>query len=122
MWRFATAWDENDALASFVGERQRSAVNWHCGCYHLLAMRLRAVLEDGEGVVRASCLDLEASGEGATREQALASLRAAIEERLTIEAVAPPRRAPKLTIDIVVVEGDGERRAREPTGPGDAAS
>ncbi|MDP9036902.1 MAG: hypothetical protein M3O50_19055 [Myxococcota bacterium] len=83
---------------------------------------MRAVLEEGEGVVRASCLDLEASGEGATTAQALASLRTAIEERLTSEAVAPPRRGPAVTIDIVVVEGDGERRAREPTGPGDAAS
>ncbi len=71
-------------------------------------------------MVLAKCLDLEASGEGTTREQALASLRAAVEERLTIEAVAPPREGPELTIEIVVVEGDPEVRGREPTGPGDA--
>jgi hypothetical protein len=83
-------------------------------------MLFRATLrETGESWL-ATCLDLEAYGEGKTREEAIESLRIAIEERETPEAVAPPEVNQTSGVEILVVGQHVDERAREPTGPGDA--
>ena len=86
-------------------------------------MRVRAIVRAVDGGYFAECLDREGSGEGKTRDQALASVRRSIEEREVPEAVAPPEETRAPTIEIVVVD---ERAAsdspREPTGPGDLSS
>jgi len=83
-------------------------------------MRFRATLEHVDGHWLATCLDMEASGEGATRRGALDSLRHAIEERETVEAVAPPEtsRAPRVEL-LVVGDEAGRSGPGEPDGPGD---
>ena len=82
-------------------------------------MRIRATLEEIDGKLRASCIDFEASGEGATREQALAALKEAVRDRLAPEAVAPPAQSLVVPIDVVLIEGNAVEHAKEPTGPGD---
>ncbi len=84
-------------------------------------MLFRATLQNTGESWLATCLDLEASGEGKTREEALESLRVAIEERETPEAMAPPEVDLPPGIEILVVGPDADERALEPTGPGDSA-
>ena len=85
-------------------------------------MRIRATIQHVDGKVCASCLDLEAAGEGATREEALAALREAVSERLSPEAVAPPPHPQTPVIEIIVVDCEEPDHARKPTGPGDAGT
>jgi hypothetical protein len=68
-------------------------------------MRIRATIQRADGKIRASCLDMEAAGEGATREEALAALREAVHGRLSPEAVAPPEHPSPPAFEIVIVEG-----------------
>jgi hypothetical protein len=77
-------------------------------------MRIRATIQDADGKIRATCLDLEAAGEGATRDEALAALREAVRERLSPEAVAPPEHSPAPAIEIVIVEGEPTDGSEEP--------
>jgi predicted RNase H-like HicB family nuclease len=82
-------------------------------------MRFRATVHQAEGRYVAECLDLEACGEGASPEQALASLRRTVAERESPEGVALPEDTSAPSVDIVVVES-GVREARPgPMGPGD---
>jgi hypothetical protein len=69
----------------------------------------------------AECLEIEAIGEGATREAALASLRAELEERLThVEGVAPPSKPALTALQVIVLDEPREAEAA-PSGPGDPA-
>ena len=83
-------------------------------------VRLRAIVRETPSGWLATCVDIEAGGEGKTREEALASLRASIAEREAPEAVALPRDACPPQTEIVIVEDDSpSQKAHEPTGPGD---
>jgi hypothetical protein len=83
-------------------------------------IRVRAIVRETATGWLATCVDLEASGEGKTRQAALLALRAALEERERPEAVAPPEDAGPPRTEIVIVEDDSPgEKAREPTGPGD---
>lgn len=54
----------------------------------------------------AECEEVELAGEGSTRDEALASLREALEEYFGhAEAVAPPSESPPEPIEIVVIGG-----------------
>jgi predicted RNase H-like HicB family nuclease len=84
-------------------------------------MLFRATLQRTGECWLATCLDLEASGEGKTREEAIESLRIAIEERETPEAMAPPEVDQTSVVEILIVGQHTDERAQEPTGPGDAS-
>jgi hypothetical protein len=77
-------------------------------------MRFRATLQQVDGRWLATCLDMEASGEGSTRQAALDSLRTAIDERETVEAVAPPEASRAPRVELLVVGDDGDRPSDEP--------
>ena len=79
-------------------------------------MRFRATLQHVDRGWLATCLDMEASGEGATREAALDSLRDAIAERETVEAVAPPEatRAPRVELLVVGDEAETDPQLVDP--------
>jgi|GEM_PF-2294699 len=61
----------------------------------------------------AQCEEVDRAGEGDTPEQAVASLREALEEYFgQAEAIAPPSQPPREPIEIVIVDapsGVGER-------------
>jgi HD superfamily phosphodiesterase len=53
----------------------------------------------------ADCIELDATGEGATRDDALDALRAELAERVGhVEGMVPPVDNPPLEIEIVVVD------------------
>lgn len=84
-------------------------------------VRLRATVRKIPSGWLATCVDIEATGEGKTREEALAFLRAAIAEREAPEAVALPGDARPPQTEVIVVEDDSpSQKAHEPTGPGDS--
>ncbi len=60
----------------------------------------------------ATCIDFEAWGVGATRTEALEALRTAVEESEEAVTVAPPEDGCPSPIQIIVVDGAGDRRAR----------
>lgn len=67
-------------------------------------MRYTAKLNrEGSGFV-ANCLEIEAAGYGQTRDTAIASLRAVLEERVgQVEGVALPSH-PDIAIEVVIVD------------------
>ncbi len=77
-------------------------------------MRVHAVIQLVEGHFEASCLEFEAIGEGPTRDQALESLRSAIQEREQPEAVAPPESSAPPSVEIVVAEDEAEESLSAP--------
>jgi hypothetical protein len=70
-------------------------------------MRYTAKLTQSPSGYSAECLELEVIGEGLTREAAIASLRAELEDRLLVEGVAPPSRRASTTVEIHVLEESG---------------
>lgn len=69
----------------------------------------------------AECVESEAAGEGKTREDAIASLRESLEERLfRPDAVAPPSKGPKGAIELVRAdEPKAADKELDLGGPGD---
>lgn len=79
------------------------------------------LIQDANGWL-AECLDAEAAGEGKTREEAVASLRCAIEERMfRPDAIAPPSSPKRAEIDLVLAPDGASLPEREMSkgGPGD---
>jgi hypothetical protein len=67
-------------------------------------MRYTAKLTRDPSGYCAECLELDVIGEGDTRDAAIASLRAELEDRLIVEGVAPPSRRASTAVEIVVVD------------------
>jgi predicted RNase H-like HicB family nuclease len=71
-------------------------------------MKVSAVLTQTAGLWLAQCEEVDRAGEGKTPDEALASLREALEEYFgQIEAVAPPPSsalAPPEPIEIIVID------------------
>ena len=84
------------------------------------------LIQDGSGYV-AECCESEAAGEGKTAKDAIASLRASLEERMfRPDAVAPPQETARDTIELVLANDGAPGRSEEKEtvdlgGPGDAA-
>jgi predicted RNase H-like HicB family nuclease len=69
-------------------------------------MRVSAVLTQTAGMWLAQCEEVDRAGEGRTVDEAVASLRAALEEYFgQAEAVAPPPETPRERIEILIVGG-----------------
>jgi hypothetical protein len=69
-------------------------------------MKVSAVVSNVGNRWLAQCEEVDRAGEGATPEEALASLRVALEEYFgSAEAVAPPPERPREPIEIVVIGG-----------------
>ena len=83
------------------------------------------LLRDARGHV-AECVESDAAGEGKSEEEAVASLRTSLEERMfRPDAVAPPARPTDETIELVLVDEREESRHEKEKeidlgGPGDA--
>lgn len=72
----------------------------------------------------AECVEADAMGEGKTEQDAVASLRSALEERMfRPDAVAPPASQPHPAIDLSPASSapSSERRSLDLGGPGDPA-
>jgi predicted RNase H-like HicB family nuclease len=65
-------------------------------------MKVSAVLTEASGTWVAECEEVDRTGEGRTPDEAVASLREALEEYFAVEAVAPPPGAGADAIEIVV--------------------
>jgi hypothetical protein len=69
-------------------------------------MKVAAIVSCVRGEWLAQCEEVDLAGTGATREEAIASLRGALEEYFRhAEAVAPPEELPRESIEIVVLDG-----------------
>jgi len=66
-------------------------------------MKVSAVLTQMPGVWVAQCEEVDRTGEGCTPDEAIASLRQALEEYFGVQAVAPPPDTVAAPIEIVVV-------------------
>jgi hypothetical protein len=75
-------------------------------------MRVAAILSQvGEGWL-AQCEEVDRAGEGPSPDEAIASLREALEEYFGhAEAVAPPAQLPREAIEIIVVDSPGPLRS-----------
>jgi predicted RNase H-like HicB family nuclease len=68
-------------------------------------MRVSALLTQIAGRWLAQCEEVDRAGEGSTPDEAVASLRDALEEYFgQVEAVAPPSRQAAESIEIVIVD------------------
>jgi predicted RNase H-like HicB family nuclease len=67
-------------------------------------MKVSAVLTQADGVWLAECEEVDRTGEGKTPDEAVASLRQALEEYFEVEAVAPPADAAPEAIEIVILD------------------
>jgi|SRR5580658_6479434 hypothetical protein len=86
----------------------------------LRLMRYTAKLTRNRSKYCAECVELEAIGEGPTREAAVEALRAELQDRLEpVEGVAPPSRPVRTALEIVVLNEPGTIE-RAPSGPGDS--
>lgn len=66
----------------------------------------------------AECIELDAAGEGATRDEAVRQLRESILDRMrSTEAIAPPSKAPSVVIELSEA---APHRDVSPQGPGEA--
>jgi hypothetical protein len=75
------------------------------GVLHWEPMRVAAMLSQVGDRWLAQCEEVDRAGEGRTAEEAIASLREALEEYFGhAEAVAPPAQPPRESIEIVVVD------------------
>jgi hypothetical protein len=64
----------------------------------------------------AQCVEIEAAGEGSTREAAIRSLRAELEDRFGhVEGMAPPVSPNPISIELLVLDEDN---ASSPPGTG----
>ena len=76
-------------------------------------------LTPSDGGYIASCAEIEAEGEGSTREAAVRSLRESICERMSsAEAVAPPSQTPHASVELIEASPAAEEPS--PQGPGEA--
>lgn len=67
-------------------------------------MRVSALLTEEKGKWLAQCEEVDLAGEGATPDEAVSSLRQALDEYFGhAEAVAPPAQPPRERFEIVVV-------------------
>jgi predicted RNase H-like HicB family nuclease len=74
-------------------------------------MRVSAVVSRVGDKWLAECEEVDRAGEGSTPEEALASLREALDEYFGLaEAVAPPAQQPREPIEIIVIDGPGPTR------------
>lgn len=77
-------------------------------------------LGPSDGGFLAECVEIDAEGEGATREAAIDALREAIRERMqSAEAVAPPPSQPKAAVELIEASPLRES-SPSPQGPGEA--
>lgn len=77
-------------------------------------------LGPSDGGYLAECVEIDAEGEGNTREAAIDALREAIRERMTsAEAVAPPPSTPQAAVELIEAAPLRES-APSPQGPGEA--
>jgi predicted RNase H-like HicB family nuclease len=67
-------------------------------------MKVSAVLTQASGLWVAECEEVDRTGEGKTPDEAVASLRQALEEYFEVEAVAPPPNAVPEAIEIVILD------------------
>ena len=65
-------------------------------------MKVSAVLTQTGDSWLAQCDEVDRTGEGRTRDEAVASLREALKEYFEVEAVAPPSDTPASPIEIEV--------------------
>ena len=73
-------------------------------------MKVSAVVSQVEGRWLAECEEVDLAGEGATKDEAVATLRAALEDYFhRAEAVAPPTDAARDAIEIVLLGEDAGR-------------
>jgi hypothetical protein len=71
----------------------------------LTSMRYTAKLTRNSSGYSAQCVEIEATGEGETRQAAIESLRAELHDRLDhVEGVAPPSQPIPTALEIVVLE------------------
>jgi hypothetical protein len=66
-------------------------------------MKVSAVLTQTPGLWIAQCEEVDRTGEGRTPEEALASLRQALDDYFAVQAVAPPSDTPAAPIEIIVL-------------------
>jgi hypothetical protein len=67
----------------------------------------------------AECVESDAMGEGKTEKEAVASLRASLEERMfRPDAVAPPSEGPRAAIDLELASGKAAPDSLDLGGPG----
>lgn len=79
------------------------------------------LIKDKSGVL-AECVESDVAGEGKTEREAIASLKAALEERMfRPDAVAPPSRPAEdlATIELVLANETAEKKTVDLGGPGD---
>ena len=77
----------------------------------LWAMKVSAIISQSAGRWLAQCEEVERAGEGATPEEAVASLREALREYFgQPEAMAPPPQSPEEPIEIIVVDAPTNAR------------
>ncbi len=75
-------------------------------------MRVAAILSQVGGRWLAQCEEVDRAGEGRSPDEALASLREALEEYFGhAEAVAPPAQTPQEAIEIIVVDAPSPVRS-----------
>jgi hypothetical protein len=84
-------------------------------------MRYTAKLTQGPSGYSAQCVEIEAIGEGRSRQAALDSLQREIEDLEHVEGVALPPEQPSIPIEIVIVEESVEVTASGPGDPADPA-
>jgi hypothetical protein len=71
-------------------------------------MRYTARLNQTSSGFVAQCVEVEAFGEGSTREDAIRSLQTELEDQLShVEGMAPPSVPAAISIDLVVLEDGG---------------
>jgi predicted RNase H-like HicB family nuclease len=69
-------------------------------------MKVAAIVSRVRGEWLAQCEEVDLAGTGGTREEAIASLREALQEYFTHpEAIAPPGELARESIEIVVLDG-----------------
>jgi hypothetical protein len=79
-------------------------------------MRYTARLNRTPSGFAAECIELDALGEGRTREAAIRSLKGELEDQLShVEGMAPPAVASAVSVELVIL--DDAETAASPKGP-----
>lgn len=83
--------------------------------HHEGTMKYTATITRDSSGFSAECVEVDAIGEGPSREAAIASLRVELEDRIGhVEGVAPPPDTPRTKVEIVVLD---ERSPNEAVAP-----
>jgi hypothetical protein len=70
-------------------------------------MRYTATLDRTSSGFVAQCVEIDALGEGSTREAAIRSLRTELEDQMShVEGIAPPAVPAEISVDLVVAEDE----------------